>query len=272
MLTPKQYCQYYSSGVPLKDIIADGGNATMLYRAIDEAGIPRRNRNQFEIARGLVSGSRPFIRIPRPANTAAKARAEEFLVQYQSGKTLEEIATNCVPVISRERVRQLMRKHTNYRSRGRGERVKPPTELQIAAHSDWMAGAHIDTITEKYGITRNQMTTIHGKIGGGRRSYRPMAARNKLVIWQYYNSPHLTLADIAKMYGLGNPEGVSATITRNGLLPNRHGSYELAAPKKRAIVAELEKGRKDYPQIAKDIGSSYVYVMNIKKQLEQASV
>lgn len=164
---------------------------------------------------------RGYRRAPEVENFYQK-RAARFGELYESGATLEEIAATTEPRLTRERVRQILRKY-GYPSLGYRGRPFLPTENEEGAIKAYQDCVKIDTITETYGVSRSRLQQLRKHYGVNARKWRSERTKERdlAVAHDYYHRPELTLTEIAKMHGLTHPGAPCQILRALGYPRNR---------------------------------------------------
>jgi hypothetical protein len=200
-----------------------------------------------------------------------RERIERMNHKYNvEGQTYQQIGDAETPPITRERVRQILRA-AGIPSLGNRPRGHEFTQAELDMLEDYKNDEWMPTkqVAAKHGMTVARMTYLARMAGLEARRWRSPAIkqRNEQILWHYHNSPHLTLADISKMYGLKNVNFPSQLAARSGGPMTRGGNRtwsKLDPRKVERVFREFPNAT--YKEWAEMIGCKQPYVWSLKKR------
>lgn len=205
----------YEQGVKLKDMPSTPGPA--FYAELERRGIPRRNR-PWRSAK--VATTRPIL-----VKTGPLTRALEFGKLYNAGATYQAIADMQNPPITRERVRQILRKY-DIPSLGHRKREYILTDREKQILADYDSGMQMPDILAKHNVKTARLHYLRRLTKHPRRRWRipEVKARDEEAFRLYRERPDLRIQDIGEMLGYNNPSGILTTMRRHGIPRTRNGS------------------------------------------------
>ena len=238
----------YKSGMKLKDIASKHGlpHLASIYASVRRAKFHYPDRYKDVNGRQKVPAAvlrkahnsaryKPTAQLETEATKKARARAAKMYEKYCSGMTLQEIGDEETPQITRERVRQLMRRF-GFPSLGfRKERLRKPTPLsenEKAALQDYLNCVPRAKISEKHGVPEAKISYLRKREGLPVRRFASSETkeRNESIIHDYYHSD-LTVVEIAAKHGTDSVYP-SQLIAKLGLPQTRKKNRRYSASRK----------------------------------------